>query len=392
MKVALFIVAIIACASATSLFTQFPMDFSKRRSILAVLTQVETQLKMGGPLDAITKALDDFATAIDEEQATHDALKEKQDVECEDEFKLREQAVAEAEGALKEAQETLDGCKAQKTRAEGDLAITKKQLAENKQFLINAQNTRNKEHYAFETLQGKHEQVVAAIDAAIQYINDFAAAEQKGQSFVQLTKHANKILVMAVQLQTVHHMGPALSALSQLGSMEENDDAFIEELKNIFRKFRQNSVEEFEARQQAEAESQKAFDEEKARLESIIEHLTAQQANLEQEISELNKCVMVQQGIVADATAKRNRNAKLLEDAKAVCAAFQKEYDQATAARTEEKSLLAAIRAKVEERFAQLEGKESVQTRGRQDKEDWTYENQSEHQDVKFERADEVVL
>jgi septal ring factor EnvC (AmiA/AmiB activator) len=238
MKVAVFIVALIACASATSLFTQFPMDFSKRRSILAVLTQVETQLKMGGPLDAITKALDDFKNAIEEEQATHDALKDKQDQECEEEFKLREEAVAEAESALKEATETLDGCKAQKVRADGDLAITKKQLAENQQFLINAVNARQKEHYEFETLQGKHEQVVAAIDAAINYINDFAASEQKSASFAQLTKHANKILIMAVQIQTVHHMGPALSALAQLGTQEESDDAFIEELKNIFRKFR----------------------------------------------------------------------------------------------------------------------------------------------------------
>jgi hypothetical protein len=77
-------------------------------------------------LDAITKALDDFKEAIQTEQATHDALKEKQDRECEDEFKLREAAVAEAVAALKEATETLDGCKSQKIRAEGDLSITKK--------------------------------------------------------------------------------------------------------------------------------------------------------------------------------------------------------------------------------------------------------------------------
>lgn len=77
-------------------------------------------------MDAITKALDDFKSAIETEQATHDALKEKQDKECEEEFKLREVAVAEATAALKEATETLDGCKAQKVRAEGDLSITKK--------------------------------------------------------------------------------------------------------------------------------------------------------------------------------------------------------------------------------------------------------------------------
>jgi hypothetical protein len=33
--------------------------------------------------------------------------------------------------------------------------------------LINAITTRNKEHYDFETLAGKHEKIVAAIDGAI---------------------------------------------------------------------------------------------------------------------------------------------------------------------------------------------------------------------------------
>ncbi len=48
-------------------------------------------------------------------------MKEKQDKECDDEFKLREAAVAESTAALKESAETLDGCKAQKIRADGDL-------------------------------------------------------------------------------------------------------------------------------------------------------------------------------------------------------------------------------------------------------------------------------
>jgi hypothetical protein len=53
------------------------------------------------------------------------------------------------------------------------------------------------------------------------------------------------MIVMAVQLRTIHHFGASLSALAQLGNMEEADDAFVEELKNIFRSFKARSVEEF---------------------------------------------------------------------------------------------------------------------------------------------------
>lgn len=139
--------------------------------------------------------------------------------------------------------------------------------------MINAITTRNKEHYEFETLKGKHEKIKQAIEGAIQYIQEFANAENKGTAFAQITKHANEMLVMAVQLRTVHHFGASLSALAQLGNMEEADEAFIEELKNIFRNFLNKSIDEYQAAYDKETAAQKAFEEEKARLESTIEHL-----------------------------------------------------------------------------------------------------------------------
>lgn len=79
---------------------------------MTLLTQVEAQLKAGGPLDAITKMLSDFKTEIVTEQADHDQLWAEQQVECASEFEFREQEVKAAVAALKEATETLDGCSA----------------------------------------------------------------------------------------------------------------------------------------------------------------------------------------------------------------------------------------------------------------------------------------
>jgi len=88
----------------------------------------------------------------------------------------------------------------------------------------------------------------------------------------------------------------------------------------------------------------------------------------------------MQTGIVESATAKRDRNQKLWDDAKAMCEAFNKEYESATKARKEELKLLAAIRERVEARFAQLS--EGVTERGKQD--DFDYENQSEYEHKEF--------
>lgn len=50
------------------------MNFGPKRSIFNLLTQIEAKLKLGGPLDAITKMLDDFKKEITNEQLSHDNL------------------------------------------------------------------------------------------------------------------------------------------------------------------------------------------------------------------------------------------------------------------------------------------------------------------------------
>jgi len=60
---------------------------------------------------------------------------------------------------------------------------------------------------------------------------------------------------------------------------------------------------------------------------------------------------MTQTGIVQSASAKRDRNQNLWDDAVALCDAVTEEYHAATESRREELELLADIRARVEARF-----------------------------------------
>jgi len=57
-----------------SIYDKYPLNFSSKRSIMTLLNQVESMLKNGGPLDAITKMLTEFETTIKEEQYSHDNL------------------------------------------------------------------------------------------------------------------------------------------------------------------------------------------------------------------------------------------------------------------------------------------------------------------------------
>jgi hypothetical protein len=58
---------------------KFPgmFHFREKRSIMNIMTQVEATMKNGGPLDAITRLLDEYDSEIRNEQIAHDALYEK---------------------------------------------------------------------------------------------------------------------------------------------------------------------------------------------------------------------------------------------------------------------------------------------------------------------------
>jgi len=70
----LLVIAATAFAASSDMFSEMPLNFGSSRSILTLLTQVEAKLKTNGPLDAITRMLDDFKKTVTDEQLAHDNL------------------------------------------------------------------------------------------------------------------------------------------------------------------------------------------------------------------------------------------------------------------------------------------------------------------------------
>jgi len=268
---AICLIALVANTHAMTLFDKYTLNYSSQRSILTVLTQVEAKLKSGGPLDAITKMLDDFVAAITEEQAQHDSLYDAQTKECEGEFEFRQREVEDAVAALKEAKESLDGCTTQRKRAEGDLAMTKKQLTENRNFLATIIETRRREAYDFETKATVYEIMSAAVDEALVILEQIWAGEA---TFIQLTKHTNNMLKNSVKIRKAHLMAPIMSALVQLASSDiQGDEGLLQRVKDMFNDYREKLDSEFQEAAAAEQASQEAYALDKERLEATIANL-----------------------------------------------------------------------------------------------------------------------
>jgi len=293
----------------------------------------------------------------------HDQLYQSQQKECAEEFGFRQSEIQQAVAALAEAQETLDGCTSQKVRAQQDLETTKRQLAEDRNFLALVEETRRREAYTFETQTNVYQAISRAIEEALAILEEIWSGES---SFLQLSKHMNGLLKSAVKIRKVHLLSGVMSAMSQLASKDiQADEALLEKVKTLLTNFREKTDSEYRDAATAEEAAIAAYNEDKARLTDAINSLQTQKDGLEGELKQLEKCIITQTGIVQSATQKRDRNQRLLDDASALCNSVAEEYTAATASRKQELELLSAIRERVEARFGQLS--EGVTARGEED-------------------------
>lgn len=173
-----------------------------------------------------------------------------------------------------------------------------------------------------------------AVDEALVILEEIWSGES---TFAQLNRHVNGLLKTAVKIRKAHLMGGIMSAMAQLGSSEvQADEELLNRVKNLLTNFKDNLVEKFNNSSQAEQAAIEEFKSEKARLEGMVSQLEAQEEGLKAEIAALNKCIVVQSSIVSDASAKRDRNQRIWDDAKALCEAVEDEYHTSTEARQEE--------------------------------------------------------
>ena len=98
MRLALCLLVILAIVSATP-----KLDYSKKRSITAVMAEVEAKLKNKSPLDAILNVLRDFRDSVNNEQVSHDEIYNIQVTECESEDSFRKGEVTDASNVLRDS-------------------------------------------------------------------------------------------------------------------------------------------------------------------------------------------------------------------------------------------------------------------------------------------------
>jgi hypothetical protein len=346
---AILLIALVLCASATSFKKIAQFNTKSERSLVQVMTQIESAIKNGGALEIITKTLDNFENELTSEQANHDGLIERSRTQCADEFDFRRREVADATAALREGQATLEGAQDQLRRASSDLSFVQLSLVDYRNFEEILGERREREAVEFAAEQENFELNSAAVAEAVELLEAVFEGEEE---FVQIAKHSHKLLKAAMSSKKPSMFAQTFAALAALQTAQNDADLeVLERVRNVLNNLSESLNEDWDARVAAEQDLIEQGEAALAGATAAEQELLDEESALEIEVADLNKTIVTETGVVASSTAKRDRNQRLWDDATSLCQIQEDEYTHATEGRRQERDLVDALRQKVSARF-----------------------------------------
>ncbi|CAD8054017.1 unnamed protein product [Paramecium sonneborni] len=348
MKVAITLLVVLALANA-GMVQKFPITYGGKRSIMNIMVEVENKIKAHSPLDTIKGVLDNFKSAVAQEQGTHDEVYGAQQAECVSEIAYRRAEVEDATGTLKIANGILKTSnillrKTQATLGEVENILNTVSLHVG---LIN--DARKEDTQSYNRGAVTFNDAINAIDDSL----DLAAALAKGgASLIQVAEMTSRLMKASVSTKMNKAFMAPLAALAQI-TQEEDSVSAAERLAQLLQTLRSN-VEEAWASYTAENTNALAlFSQQKdlylasqSRLDSSKGRLTTKAENLQGVIS-------VQTAVAQAATNKKQRNQTLWDDAADLCHSFDVEYQAVTQGRRQELVLVQELERLAERRAAE---------------------------------------
>jgi hypothetical protein len=325
------------------------MNTKSERSLVQVMAQIENALKTGGALEIINRTLDNFENEITTEQAAHDELIERSRTECAAEFDFRRREVADAVAALREGQATLEGAQDQLRRASSDLTFVQNSLIDYRNFMDILSERRENEAAEFAEEQTNYEFNIAAVNEAVELLDGLFEGEEE---FVQISKHSHKLLKAAMNSKNPEAFADTFAVLAAIHAQQDNADLeILERARNVLNNLSESINEDWDNRVAAEQDLIEQGEEAAAAATAAHQELLDEESALQIEVSELNRTIVTETGVVAASTAKRDRNQNLWDDAVELCQVQEEEYTNGTAGRRQERDLIDALRAKVTARY-----------------------------------------
>ncbi|CAD8080856.1 unnamed protein product [Paramecium primaurelia] len=350
MKLIATLLVVLVCVSAAP---RNPFDYSKKRSLTAVMAEVEAKLKNKSPLDAILNVLRDFRDAVNTEQVNHDEIYNTQQAECASEHEFRSRQVQDAQTVLRDSTAALNVCSTSKIRTTNIQEVNQQQYQSAQEHMATVLNAAETEAGYFKRRGRDYEDALHAIDEA----QDILASIYSGSgSFAEISRVSKSMLQTAFNINETAKFAPIFYAFAQLAAQEgQLDESALERVAQLLDTLRSNIQEAYNDYAASNASSVAAFNDQKERLGQTIARLEAQNERLSEKLTNLVQCIGTQSAIAQTASGKLQRNQQLWDQAQTLCSTFANEYNYATQARRNEIQLVAQLEEMVAERFDQVE-------------------------------------
>lgn len=328
---ALFLILLVTSSLATSLFKKYPINYSSKRNLFAVLSEIKTKIQSGGAMNAVIKLLDDITSEVQNEQTNHDAVAAQEQAQCQSEVDFRNKEISDATDALNSANSQLTSCQASLTRAQNDLSnnVLSQQDLNDQKAQIDLIRSQDNALY-LERVQD-HQDAVQAIDVALELLDEIFSGEE---SFVQLSTLSAKMLKHSIKLRATRHYSPVVSVFAQIAAKKVlADSASLEKVRDLLQSLRTNVEDSLADYQSQETTSKETYESRVGDIQTSLADLADIEASLRDQITTLENCVASQSAISSTASSKLKRNSDLLEQATNMCSNFVAEYNDNTAKR-----------------------------------------------------------
>lgn len=288
--------------------------------------------------DVVLDQINDLQSGVRAEQAKHDALYQEQDGECAAEFVFRQNEIQDAENALDAANAAAGRCENALTASQADLQKSQNYVSNIQEILTGLAAQRLAENNAYNTLVNDQLQpALEAVQGAYPILRDFAS---QSVGFVQFSSHVNLMFTQMVKANKVNSFAAIVTVLlSQPDFQHGIGHDVIDQLEALFEQLEEDLQATLDHATEVENEAVQVYNDTVNEYNAILATLDATISSLNDYINELESCIQNENSIASQASAKQIRNSEALQYAVDFCAAQQKEYENATAARNDELAL-----------------------------------------------------
>ena len=286
------------------------------------------------PGDSLVEYIEELRASVVEEQNEHQTLATQQDAECVAEIDFRTKEVTDANNSLIASDTHLKKCQGALDQANGDILNLQAQLEVVQGQLASLEDTRARQLAVFQTHEQEHLDAILAVDEAFDILSEFENTNAAGVSLLaQMGKHITKQIKISIGSKFFANYAPVIAFLAATPKDVTISSEDLEKLTELFTTLRDNLQASLSNLREVEAAAVEAYTTQKDLFNSQIDTCHTAIENFSAYVISMNSCIATETEVSSEATSKLSRNANILQNTEAMCAAFDTEFSDATASR-----------------------------------------------------------